>query len=141
MSNWRERIGYLPAPLMAVLEATGDEDLVWRVAGRAGGRQMRVPRRLTPKTQLVQALGPDDAERAWAVWRGQGVLQVSVPMLSTARSMDRARRLLSLIDGGCTVHEAARRVGMTERGAYKAMARLRAQGAVSSPQLDLFPSS
>lgn len=136
----RERYGYLPAPLMMVLEATGDEDLVWRIAGRGGGRQMRVPTHLTANNQLVEALGPEDAQRAWAVWKQAGLKAVALPVMSSARSLERARHILSLLDSGCTVHEAARRVGMTERGAYKAVARLRKMGvAAGTRQMNLFP--
>lgn len=137
----RHRFGYLPAPLMMVLEATGDEELVWRIVGRAGGRQMRVPTRLTADTQLVQALGGADAERVWQVWRDARLLQVTIPVMSTALALRRGARLLSLIEGGCTVHEAARRCGMTERGAYKALARARdadAEDAAGRGQMDLF---
>lgn len=139
----RQRWGYLPASLMMVLEATGDEELVWRVVGRAGGRQMRVPARLAPDSQLVQSLGGADAERVWTVWRAAKLLQVNIPVMTTALALERGRRLLSLIEGGCTVHEAARRCGMTERGAYKAIARAReadAEIGAGSRQMDLFPA-
>lgn len=139
----RQRWGYLPAPLMQILDATSDEELLWRVVGRAGGRQMRVPTRLTPDNQLVKTLGAADAERVWTVWRQAGLIQVTVPAMTSALARERGRRLLSLVDAGCTVHEAARRCGLTERGAYKALARAReeaaATGAAVPRQMSLFP--
>ncbi len=140
MTSPRERWGYLPAPMMRLLEATGDEDLMLRVVARAGGRRMRVPTKLSARNQLTEALGPDDAARVWQVFVAEHETWLTVPRMTSALAQARAHRLLSLIDGGCTVHEAARRCGLTERGAYLALARIRANGVRATAQLDLVPA-
>lgn len=143
-SSPRHRFGgYLPSGLMTVLEATGDEDLVWRIAARAAGRDISVPVTLTASCELVEALGPTDGARAWEAWRKKGAMKIYVPMMTTALALRRGQRLLSLVEGGCTVYEAARRCGLSERGAYKAMARARksmARGDAVSRQMDMFPA-
>lgn len=140
--SYRHIYGYLPEPCVRLLEG-GDEELMWRVVGRLGGGTVTVPVRLTAQSTLVRELGQDDAARVWRIWRGDGgaggEIAVTVPRMTHAALRHRRQRLLSLIDGGVTVREAARRLGVTERTVYLDLARARRDGEAASPQMDLFP--
>ncbi|SOE00643.1 hypothetical protein [Caenispirillum bisanense] len=139
--SYRQTYGYLPEPCVRLLEG-GDEELMWRVVGRLGGNTVTVPVRLTAKCILVRELGQDDAARVWRIWRGDGAggeIEVTVPRMTHAALKVRRRRLLSLIEAGVTVRDAARRLGVTERTAYLDLARARRDGEIATPQLDLFP--
>jgi hypothetical protein len=142
--TYRDTYGYLPVVCVRLLESGNDgEELMARVVARLGGVTVRVPVKLSAAHRLVEALGPIDAERVWRVWRGEGAageIRIDVPRMTAAQTRARDRRLLSLVTGGVTVSEAARRFGLTERGAYLALSRAREAGLGEPPrQLDLFP--
>ncbi|WP_374653098.1 helix-turn-helix domain-containing protein [Dongia sp.] len=146
--SYRETYGYLPEPCVRLIESGADgEELMLRVIARLGGTAIRIPVRLTSRSILVRELGDSDATRVWQIWRGKGAageIEVDVPRMSAAQQKARRLKLLSLLAGGVTVREAARRYGVTERTIYLMQARARDLGETSllpKPQLDLFPAA
>lgn len=146
--SYREIYGYLPEPCVRMLESGPDgEELMLRVIARLGGTSVKIPVQLSSRSLLVRELGDADASRLWQIWRGDGAggeIEIDMPRMSAAYHKARRARLLSLIAGGVTVRESARRLSVTERTVYLMLARAKAQDETSHVavrQFDLFPAA
>ncbi len=127
---------------------------MWRVIGRLGGQRITIPVRLANQNLLVRELGWADANAVWQAWRGRygagGEISVTVPRLTVARRLARARYILGLVETekAPSVREIARTLSLHERTIYDDLklaredrTRLAAGGkapVTTPPQLDLF---
>lgn len=138
-ASLRGRYGYLPAVLVTVLEAAG-EDAMLRLVSTCGGTRITIPSDArVAGSALARAVGDLGAARAIATaLRGAGYHEIAVPMMAHALAQARARRIAALRAEGRSVSQIARQIGMTERGVWAALARLR-QGP-DRRQMDLFAS-
>lgn len=137
--SYRDRWGYLPAVLVTVVEAAGDEVML-RLVSACRGREITVPARDDHVESSVLGQAIADPVAAYAVvhaLRAQGYSRVAVPMLGHAWALQRRRHIEQLRRDGATIAAIAQRVGMTERGVWAALARARA-ARPDSRQLTLF---
>jgi hypothetical protein len=146
--SYREIYGYLPEPCVRILESGEDgEELMLRVVGRIGGTTVKIPVQLSSRSLLVRELGAGDAGRLWQIWRGDGAggeIEIDIPRMSAAHHKIRRARLLSELEAGTKVREAAKRFGVSERTIYLMKATAKANGETSTlprRQLDLFPAA
>jgi hypothetical protein len=131
----RERYGYLPAPLFFVLEAAGEEAML-RLVAACGGIRLALGRVPGPESTLARAVGLDAARSIQARCAAAHVRHFDVPLMTRTLERRRQEHILELRAAGVKVAEIARRVGMTERGVYGALAR--ARGGRDDRQIPLF---
>ncbi|MBK5957410.1 hypothetical protein CCR97_04195 [Rhodoplanes elegans] len=124
---------WLPALLAEIAEVAGLEAAL-KLAESHGGTRMSIPARITSdEHELVQCVGREAADKICALYRqgtGSGRscgINVLIPRGPTGAIADARRRLAKALAGGASAAEAARAAGMTERSAYRARARGRAE--------------
>ena len=118
----RQRYGYLPANLMTVLEATG-EDTMLRLVAACGGTRLHLGRPPRDGGRLAAAVGDEAARAIYHRFAAASIIHIDVPVMSSLLARHRVHRILALRADGATVAEVARQLGMTERGVYAACAR------------------
>lgn len=123
-----------PSVLAEVAEVIGP-DATLRLWAACRGCTIHVPKRLAGRSPLVGVLNTDDLSRLQV--RFPPGDRFVVPGVSRVLQQFRDRRLLRLRAQRRTVAEVAVTLGMTERGVYKALERLRTRRS-DTRQLDLF---
>jgi hypothetical protein len=131
----RQRYGYLPAALVLVLEAVG-EDVMLRLVAGCGGTRIWLARPPRPDSRLALAVGMDDAMAIHQAVAAKGITHIDVPLMTRTLERDRQQRILTLRAEGTRIADIARTVGMSERGVYLALARARSEQ--DDRQLELF---
>lgn len=132
----RQRYGYLPAPLMAVLETAG-EDAMLRLVAACGGTRLHLGRTPRDGGLLASAVGIEAATAIQERFAADSILHIDVPRMSITLSCRRVQRILELRKDGLKVADVARQLGMTERGVYAACRRVK-EDVADNQQLDLF---
>lgn len=120
----RQRYGYLPAVLVHVLEAAG-EDAMLRLVAFHGGTRVAVTREPSADHPLALAVGLEAALAIHARLRANHVKHIDVPLMTRTIERQRRRRILTLRQEHTKVADIARAIGMTERGVYMALAKAR----------------
>ncbi len=133
----RQRYGYLPACLMAVLEVAG-EDVMLKLVAKRGGTRLHLGRQPSEDGPLAEAVGIDAARAIQARFAADSVTHIDVPIMSTALTRERVRRILALRADGVKNADIARQLGMTERGVYMAAAKAREDAEDRSRQYSMF---
>ncbi len=136
MATLREKYGYLPAVLVTVLEAAG-EDVMLRLVATLGGNRVYVASEPRLGSKLADAVGLDAARKIQIALADMHIMHFDVPTMAGRLALIRTERILALRHEGLKVADIARSVGMTERGVYMALARSR-DDAPDERQISLF---
>lgn len=122
--------------LRAFARVIGEQAAI-RLSAHFGGRQVYVPHRPRPDSELVQVLGEDLAE---LLARRHGGLAYDVPLRCGRRA-----RIIQMRREGTPVETIAKTVGCTARYVYQVVAAYREEGGSMEPpssidhlQIDLF---
>ncbi len=120
----RQRYGYLPAVLVMVLEAAG-EDAMLRLVSVCGGIRLAIGRNFDEKGDLAKAVGVEAGRRIHARLVADHILRFDVPRMTRTLEHQRRARVLSLRADGVKIAEIALTVGTTERAVYYTLAGAR----------------
>lgn len=110
--------------LQAIARVIGEPAAI-RLSAYFGGRQLYVPHRPRPDSELVQVLGEDLAE---LLAKRYGGLYHDVPL-----GCGRRARLIQMRREGHTISAIAQEVGCTTRYVYQVLASYRADGGSMAP--------
>ena len=121
----------VPAQLREIAEA-GGTDAAMAILDAYAGSEIRIPLRAGPSSWLTKTVGAEVAERICAHFRVRnadgrevGDVHIYVPMASTSIMARAKAQLYEDLRAGTSPLEAARRAGLSERTAYKILARMR----------------
>lgn len=124
----RERFGYLPHVLSLFLPKIG-EDAVMLLVAHFGGTTLCGGKE--SKRKLVKVLGPDVAEKILATMKENVILQFDVPVLLHFSQKRRTEAIGIAYTDLVPISDIARMFGMTQRGVYMAIRRLRDEGKLA----------
>lgn len=130
----------LPAILAEIAEIAGLEAAL-AIADRRGGARVLIPRHAPDDHWLVEAVGREAADAIChhfavdgADGKPLGTYEVYLPLGPHGALKRARRRLVSELENGASVRQAARKAGLTERTGWRIKRRLQSK----SDQGELF---
>jgi transposase-like protein len=121
----------LPGLLGEIAEAAGISAAL-AMAERVGGTRVNIPARARDDHWLVEIVGRSAADKICdhfrtlsAELRESGARHIVIPRGSTSPMAKVRRKLICELESGASAREAARRVGVSERTAFRMRARLK----------------
>jgi hypothetical protein len=123
--SYRDRFGYLPAPLVMLIETVG-EDLMLKIVSTLGGTRISLGPQSRRKSVLEPVVGIKAEGLIFAKAARDGLLRLDIPRMGRTLEMRRHIRVLRLRAEGIKIADVALLLGMTERNVYYVLAEDRA---------------
>lgn len=128
-----------PAGLLQELVDCIGDDAAVKMVLRFGGLRLRVPKSIPAGHRLEVLLGAEACHSLARVFGGE---QIELPVAEAWRTRMVRARIAQMAEAGLGTRDIAQRLGMTQRGVQKAMAKSPRTGSGRAPvwrQLSLFP--
>ena len=122
----------VPAQLREIASVAG-MDAALAIVRAKGGQEVWIPRHAEPDHWLAHVVGPEIAERICAHYcitdadgREVGNVRIYVPMAGAGLIASARQQIVDdVVERKMTVRDAARRAGLSERAAHRALAKIR----------------
>jgi hypothetical protein len=123
--SYRDRFGYLPAPLVMLIETVG-EDIMLKIVSTLGGTRISLGPKSRRKCPLLDVVGGHVIGAIFDRAARDGLLRIDIPRMGRTLEMRRHIRVLRLRAEGIKIADVALMLGMTERNVYYVLAEDRA---------------
>jgi hypothetical protein len=123
--SYRDRFGYLPAPLVMLIETVG-EDVMLKIVATLGGTRLSLGPHSRRKSPLLYVVGGHAIGLIFERAAQDGLLRIDIPRMGRTLEMLRHIRVLRLRAEGTKIADIALALGMTERNIYYILAEDRA---------------